>query len=79
MEGDSYPVIKTDFKKTYLDYEELRDIMTGEVLVEVEAAAINPNDQLFTMGYYGDSTSYAIEGPIYGVGFEGSGIGLISA
>ena len=69
MEGDLFPAIKTNFRKTYLDNDELRDIQTGEVLVQVESAPINPNDQLFTMGYYSDQESRP-----YGVGFEGSGI-----
>jgi NADPH2:quinone reductase len=71
MDEEKFRVIVTDFKDTYISEDCKRDILPNEVLVKVHSAAINPNDQLFTLGYYGDNNYLDL--PI-GVGFEGSGL-----
>ena len=71
MEEETFPAVVTDFKETYINEISKRSIRPGEVCIQVESAAISPNDQLFTMGFYGDT--YYPELPI-GVGFEGSGL-----
>ena len=62
----------TDFKKPYLAEIEVREPREKEVMVKVMCAPINPSDNYFVIGQYGNIKKFK-EMPV-GVGFSGAGV-----
>jgi NADPH:quinone reductase-like Zn-dependent oxidoreductase len=50
----TFPAVVTDFKKTYLTELEPREPNENEVMVKVMSAPVNPSDNYFIIGQYGN-------------------------
>ena len=72
VSSDKNIAVVTDFKKPYLTELDLRKPNPGECCVKVYSAPVNPSDNYFVIGLYGNPKKFKTL-PV-GVGFSGAGI-----